>query len=226
MAQDLTGLYNLALSAVGSRESVSSPTEQSREAELCTIWYPHVRDQVLRAAPWGSARKNALLAILKERNYALDWADGDPEADWRFAYALPSDHLQPININGFQNFLISNHAGVPALVTNTEMARLTYTSRNIDIPQWDNDLFMAIAQALGAAISLNLHGKLPRKQEALQLANQLIAEARVRAANAQNHQYDSVPDWLMVRGVMGSVNPRFIYPNGPMLSWATLGGTP
>ena len=44
-------VYNLALNAVGERSNISSPTEQSRPAEVCSLWYSPVRDQVLAAVP-------------------------------------------------------------------------------------------------------------------------------------------------------------------------------
>lgn len=225
MAQDLVGLYNLAISAIGSRELVSLPDEESREATLCNLWYENVRNQVLRAAPWDSCRKNSLLAVLKERNFSVNWVEADPEGDYRFVYGLPADYLQPINLQSYQQFIITNYNGSRALVTNVERAILTYTSANVTISQWDNDLFVAVAYALGAAIGLNLHGKLPRAQAALQSANQMIAEARVRAANAQNVTYDHIPDWFLARGVGGTTVSRFIYASGPLLSVASVGGT-
>ena len=49
---DKTALFNLALNAIGARNNVASPTENSREAQVCSLWYPVVMGQVLSAAPW------------------------------------------------------------------------------------------------------------------------------------------------------------------------------
>lgn len=222
MAQDQTSLYNLAIGAIGSRSSISLPSEVSREAELCNQFYDKIRMQVMRAAPWENCRANKRLAVIKERNFSATWVDDDPEDGWRFRYGLPADFLQPINITSFQHFLISNYAEAPNLVTNVEAAILTYTRDNQNIAMWSNDLFMTVAQGLAAAICLPLNGKLVRKQEAVQMANQYIIEARLRSANMQNVQYDHIPDFLAVRGVSGSPPNKFIYPNGPLLSVATI----
>ena len=95
MATDETGMYNLALSVVGSESSVADPTEEAREAEVCRLWYSTVVESVLRAARWPSARAVIRLALLQERDFDVDWVAADPEPPWKYAYAYPSDMLRP-----------------------------------------------------------------------------------------------------------------------------------
>lgn len=78
MAQDLVSLYNMACSAIGTKARISLPTEKSREAEICQLWYPTVRDTVLSAAHWSSARAVASLALLADRDLNVGWVDVIP----------------------------------------------------------------------------------------------------------------------------------------------------
>ena len=61
---DEVGVYNLALNAIGERSNVSSPTENSRRAEVCRLWYESVRNHILGAAPWPEATSMDYLALL------------------------------------------------------------------------------------------------------------------------------------------------------------------
>ena len=79
MAQTVELLYNQALSLAGSKGQVTSATETSREALLCTTWYETVRDNVMKAAPWPSLMQDARLVEAAERNWGADWVSGDPD---------------------------------------------------------------------------------------------------------------------------------------------------
>ena len=61
------GIYNLALNAVGERSNLSATTENSRQAEVCRLWYEPVLEQILAAAHWPEATKIVYLAELAER---------------------------------------------------------------------------------------------------------------------------------------------------------------
>ena len=215
MAQDQVKLYNLALSAIGTRARVSSVTERSREAEICNEWYETVRDQVLRGAPWASCREVAQLTLHAERT-ETDWATGDPEPPWNYRYLLPNDFLYPRYLSAFENFVLTQVSGVAMLLTDSATPILTYTKRQEVPSAWDVDLWYALVQALAAHIAMPLHAKPGRAQVAIQNANDAIMNARVQAANADMIEYDSVPEWLLARGVMASSSiSRFIYPHGP-----------
>lgn len=230
MAQDLVGLFNLALSAIGTRSIVATPNEESREAEICNLWYPTVRDQVLRSAPWSSARGTARLALLKERDFDLDWEEGDPEPPWTFVFAQPSDMLYPRHLDSFQQFQLGIRrftvndvlTQTPAIYAHAETPLFVYTFRQDKMNYWDADLYSAVAQALAAAIALPLHGKAGRAQLAMESANNAIIQARVNAANESMTQLDHVPDWLAARGVSSTSSPSgYVYPNAPLLTPAT-----
>jgi len=219
VSQNLVNIYNLALNTAGTRSRVSTPDEGSREAEVCNLWYPLVRDTILRAAPWSSCRTTGQLALLKERDMSLAWAEGDPEPPWMYAYGLPSDFLYPRYLESFDTFVLGSLNSSNVLLANADPAVLIYTRRQEDPAMWDADLYYAVAQGLAAHIAMPLHGKPGRATGALQAANYAIVLAQTRAANENTVEYDSMPDWLLARGAMITNTPsRFIFQNGPLLS--------
>jgi hypothetical protein len=225
VAADEVSIYNLALDAVGTRNSVSATTEESREAEVCRLWFGPVRDLVLRAAPWTCAKAFARLALLKERDDTLEWAIDDPEPGFRYAYAGPSDMIRPRYLSSFQRFTMGIYGEQRAVMTQVQSAILVYTKRQATIPLWDSDLYMAVTKALAAAIAMPLHGKRQRASEAAAEANAMILQARVSDANSEENQFDTVPEWIAARGSAYN-NPlsRFYYPYGPLISLTELGG--
>lgn len=221
MAQDLVTLYNLALSAVGTRSRISSPDEESREAQLCRQWYPMVRDVTLRAAHWSSCRHVNTLSLDAQATEGTDWAEGDPEPPWLFRYNLPNDFLYPRWLSSYENFELTQHDNVIKLLTNTEEPILIYTKRQTIVSVWDVDLYNAVVMALAGSIAMPLHGKPDRARNALEEANMAITRARVQHANANMVTQDSVPDWLAQRGVnQYSAYSQFIYQYGPLFNTA------
>lgn len=223
MAMDEVTIYNMALNAVGTRNSVASPSEESREAEVCRLWFGPTRDQVLRAAPWPSAKAYARLAVLAERNDTLPWVASDPEPGFRFAYGFPQDLLAPRYLSSYGRFSTGTRGSVRALFSNEESVILFYTKSEPIIPLWDIALQMAVAHALAAYICLPLTGKTQRAKKAEDTANSLIYQAREQSANDDNDFLDTVPDWFTARGYAGSApSVRYYYPYGPAIAFSDL----
>lgn len=227
MAQSLVTLFNLALSAVGTRSIVSSASENSREAEICNLWYPTIRDNVLKAAPWPTARTMARLSLLAERDFTEVWAQGDPQNPWTFAYAAPTDMLHPQFLENYYPFELGVRRTMvgditvnqKVILTDVAEAGILYTYQGTDLSLWESDLFLAIAMGLASAVAMPLHGKPKNAEFALMQANKAIMDARVNAANQAMTRQDHIPDWLAARGVASLANPSgFIFPSGPLLS--------
>jgi hypothetical protein len=216
------GIYNLALNAIGARSNVTSPAENSREAEVCNLWFSPVRDQVLASASWPEATNMKYLAILKEADEDGDgiWALGDPRPGYQFVYSLPSDCLRPQYLSDFSRFLVTYYEpNQRAFHTNTVDAIFFYTMRLETISLWSSELQMAIVYALAANICMPLSGKPARAKMLADKANQLVLMARETAANTSNERYESIPDWISARGYSdGSSQTRFFYPYGSLLS--------
>lgn len=222
MASDLTGIFNEALSIAGGRVSISLPEENSREAELCRLWFPTIRDMVQRAAPWPSNKAFRRLAVVSMSG-GQAWVEGMPEPGFRYAYETPSDMLAPRYLTNFERFTVSIDAhGNKIINTNSTDAILCYSRRNDQVPSWDVSVSLAITHALGAAITMPLTGRRGAATEALDYANQKIMEARQLEQNQSEGTLESVPDWIAARGYGGGYTQvRYIYPETPLL---TLGG--
>lgn len=215
------GIYNLALNAIGERSNVSSPTENSRRAEVCNLWYDTVRDQVLEAAPWPEATAIEFLA-LKATMTEVAWAEGDPRTGYTYAYVLPADCLRPQYLDNFSSFMLTEREDERLLHTDQALATLVYTSRQANISMWSTSLKMAIAYGLAAHICMPLSGKPARASRLAEQANELITVARVNAANSGQETYESIPDWIQARGYSGASMTRYFYPVGGMLSASAL----
>jgi hypothetical protein len=224
---DKTALFNLALNAIGARSNVASPTENSREAQVCSLWYPVVQGAVFEAAPWPELTKFASLTLLDTRDSEAAWVNTNARPGYTFAYGLPTGFVRPQYLTNFDRFLMASYPGasgdVRALATNTEDAILAYTSATVDMDVWTNSLVLAMAYALASHVVMPLSGKVSRAKQMVDQANNLILQARDVAGNTSNEQFDSIPDWIAARGYSGTtVSQRYIYPYGDLLTVANV----
>ncbi len=220
MVPDEVSIFNLALNAIGGRSNLSSTTERDRGAEVCRLWYPVVRDQILAAAPWPSCKAFSRLALLRERPDA-EWTPQDPEPGYQFAYSSPNDMLHPRYLSDFSKFSLSSFTGnIKAINVNIESPVLVYTKRNYVVGSWESELQMAIAYGLAANIAMPVTGKAQRAQLMIQQANDLVLTARQNAANEGEETFETLPDWIQARGYTMPSITRFFYPMGALLTAA------
>lgn len=220
MVPDEVSIFNLALNAIGGRSNLSSTTERDRGAEVCRLWYPVVRDQVLAAAPWPSCKAFFRLALKSQRGDA-GWVQGDPEPGYIYAYSAPNDMLHPRYLSDYSKFSVSAFAGdIKVLNTNVPDPILVYTKRNYVVGSWESELQMAIAYGLAANIAMPVTGKAQRAQLMIQQANDLVLTARQNAANESDESYETLPDWIQARGYSMPSTTRFFYPMGALLTAA------
>lgn len=214
-------IYNLALNAIGARSNISLPTENSREAEVCRLWFSLVRDQIMAAAPWPEAMELAYLAQLKEADEDGDgeWAAGDPRPGYQFVYSLPADCLRPRYLTDFSRFLVTSYSdNRRALHTNVEQAALAYTKRLESVSLWNPELQMAIVYGLASHICMPLTGKTSRARLMVEQANDLLYAAREAGANTSDETHEAIPEWIAARGYNTSPQTRYFYPYGSLLS--------
>lgn len=215
MAIDQLTIWNLALSACGTRSTVASPTETTREARLCNQWYDDVRQLILQTAPWNSARKYSRLALIVERDDTLDWASTDPEPGFQYAYGQPSDLLRPRSTTTFAEFKPGIYGtSTKAIFTNEESPILQYTFDQQRVDLWEPGLRDAMAFALAAHIVTALTGQRTKLSDLVSQAQAKIMQARVDGANSQNPtMLETIPDWIAARGYSNN-NPssRYVFP--------------
>lgn len=126
-------IANRALAAVGTRSTISSLTEGSTEANNVALVYAPVRQQLLRAAPWGWAKATTTLSLWKAQpgtpentNAATTyWSNANPPPGWNYSYLYPSDAV-------FVRKVIGNLTAVADLAIPLYPAALSITA-----PSWD-----------------------------------------------------------------------------------------
>jgi hypothetical protein len=206
-------IWNMALSTVGSTNTVSTELENTPQANLCRLWYAQARRVVLKAASWPSATRTVALAVVSERDFSQAFATGDPQPPWRFAYSEPSDLLAPRYLSTFRQFARGFIGSQSCLFTNDEDALLTYTFDQTEAGRWDAGLRDAVISYLAARIAPGITGKANARRELLSDAYSIIQTHQTDLANEQDVQFISLPEAIAARGYSGSPQQtRFFYP--------------
>lgn len=218
MTTSLTEVFNLALSACGSRGLVSNPDEQSREAALCRLWLPKTRDHILMTAPWPSARKYARLSLQHVREPAEPWVADDPAPGRARLFALPPDLLLPLHLQSFRHFEYQGGQ----ISADEEFPILYYNARIESPADWDPQLSDAIIHYLAARIARPLTGKSSVVQEQFEIARLHIDAMITAVANMQEPRHESLPDWIAARGFAAPLQTRYHYPFAQLNAEASL----
>lgn len=222
MTTTVLGIYNAALSAIRAKGRLSSLTDRSREREECDIWYPLIRDRVQEAAYWPGCRTTARLALLQQRNTALDWAAGDPETQYHFSYSLPANYLRAWYIDSFESFTLSFDSTRTSRVLNTNVSEavLVYAAVQDNPVFWTPGQRQATIYALAAAIAGPISGQNSLQELNYNLADAAIMQARSDAQMAQNFIPETLPPALAARGYSNPDRTRYYYPYGSLFSEA------
>lgn len=220
-------ICNRALSEMGARTVISSLSETSAAAVQCSLFYSTLRRQLLRAAPWGFARKTEALTT-------LGLLSDDPPASpfpWLAKYLYPADCVKlryilpsmqvststPISIptvgvpvwagNGapsrsWRFIVASDDSVVPSrtvLLANIDSAIAVYTKDETDPERFD-DLFQnALSMALANKLCMPLSGNVALKQGFAQMAEAAITQARAADGNEALASTDHIVDWMVFR---------------------------
>lgn len=224
-------IYNHACAAVGTRGSIVSLVEASRERTLCDTFYATVRRQVLCAHHWAAGLRGSRLTQIVARDFAVEWdVDDHPLPPWAYSYEYPEDMLHPRYLTTYENFTLAtqargNNPRVQAILcdrggtTEAERPILIYTADEEDTDLWTIGLATAVYMALAAHICKPLTGSTRKQQGLLEEANRQIMIARMADANSEMFPQEHIPDWLAARGISGPTNPnRFIYPVGSLFT--------
>jgi len=224
MAYSELQLYNLAVDAIGGTGTIETTSEVSREAELCSRWFTPVRDQVLRAAHWHSAKKFARLAEIAERTED-SWVPGNPTPGYTHGFALPSDCIIPRFLTTYARFDYSIFDANRHMLSVSDANPLLCYTAKIPPQLFDDGLARAVYTALAAFICEPLTGASQKARMRLQEANDAILTARDQNAEMSHQPFSHIPDFIAARGYgTPSFGQNFIYPYGPTFSAGDIGG--
>lgn len=196
-------ICNMALRHLGITNMIASLTERTKEAKACSLFYPQVRDETLRDAPWPFATRFPLLAVV----------DDDPTAEWLYSYRYPSAcitlrrlvdtiSLQKITLfNSDEGVIRYPTVQIPHInyrITRDDTGLLILTSQQgplyceiteqvTDPTQYPPDVTQAMAMKMAGYISPSVAGNdvLKLGERAFQMYSLMIARARQNAGNEQ-----------------------------------------
>lgn len=169
-------ICNLALSHVGDSANVASisPPDGSKQAALCSQFYPVARDEALEAHTWSCATVRAAGAVVTNQS-----------TSWAYAYAQPANALRIVSVlpTGYQDeetdtqayILEQDGSGNGVIYTNTPSAILRFIVRVTDTTKFSTMLVMAISRRLASYLAGPL----------------LKGKVGYQVGQAQNSAYDS-----------------------------------
>lgn len=224
MATSDVAICNLALSAVGTRSSIASMTEDSVEARECNLHYTPALEAVLASAHWNFARKQGTATLLKDGS--IVGTTNPPPPPWLYEYGYPDDCLgvryvlpQLASAQGVVpgSVPVESVASAPVyfimssdtdqsgndrnvLLTNQPQAILVYTKRITNPNLFDAPFVDAFALYLASRVAFQLTGDRQLARDIFGRADDLTKSARASNGNEGITVIDSVPDWIRVRG--------------------------
>ncbi|WGL96483.1 hypothetical protein [Arsenophonus nasoniae] len=193
-------ICNLALSRVGNSRFINSFREKRKEAEQCSLHYPHCRDTVLTDFPWNFALKRIALA---------DSGNSPPE--WQYAYSYPTDCMKAIAIirpgdkyslpDQAINFQVgSDEAGTSKLIyCDQPKAWLRYVARVTDVNMFDAIFIDALAWRLSAELARSLASNANIGNESFQLYQLAIENAAAHSLSESSEPTDYIDEFTAAR---------------------------
>lgn len=172
----IVDICNEAMDLLGAA-TITSLTENSKEARLCNRRFETVRDSVLRSHPWNIAVTRRQLARDSEA----------PAFGFSFQFTLPTDPYC-LRVLSFWNSTVNNEIAAydsnvmfkiegRKVLSNEDSCSITYLARVTDTEQYDSLLSSAVAHKLAAETAYAITGS-----NSISQAMQVMYESRLREA--------------------------------------------
>lgn len=213
--QNLRNLFNQALTTIGNAPEVTNPEGAGRSLDLLKLWYPVARHAVFTAAHWPCLRVYKRLSLAATRDPDLSWTNADPAPEFLYAFAYPSNMLQPQHMADFSPFRLGRLGSERVVMSNSLTPVLAYTMDDDSPANWDPDVYRCVVWSLAACLNMQKNGKMALTQKLEQQVVAMVDQANENAANADDTYYESIPSFWAGTGFsvpIGSQAPRFFYP--------------
>jgi hypothetical protein len=204
MSASDASICNMALSHLGHDKQITALTDRSTEARACNTWYEQCRNEVLRARPWPFATVLADLALVTDFSDNTD-PGYDVNAEWTFAYAVPSDSLRVLrlpygssrnatNDTTAKYRIKRNTSGGSLIYTDQDSATVEYIALVEDPNDFAPDFIAALSHLLAARICplVTTEGRTEKQQFQFLLYRQMLGVASATAGNEEAP--DVLPD--------------------------------
>lgn len=137
MSATSTNIANLALHSLGVSR-ITSLSDDSEQARVLNDIYEHIRDEMMEIHPWN-------FSIVYSDSLAQN--DDDPNFDYDYSYALPSDCLRVIELEDAEdNFKVVGDN----LYTDTSSPKIKYISLVTTTGNFSKSFVTALAARLAA----------------------------------------------------------------------------
>ena len=164
-------IVNNALSILGA-STISSLTEDTKNARISNQRFENVRNRVFRAHPWNCLIKRVQLA---ENSTA-------PVVEFANAFALPSDFLRVLKIhNGTTDSVASDmpyKIEQKNIITDESTVYLVYVAKDTDPTNYDTYLYEVLAYQLAADMCYSITNNATLAKNLLVDADEKLREAR------------------------------------------------
>jgi len=189
-------ICNFALSHIGASATIASLTEQSEEAFHCNLLYANTRDSVLRAHPWGFAKRHVALSDI-----------GSPQGNWSYRYAYPNDCIYAREI------LQTTTGGDPidfevglgdsfnarTINTNQKQATLIFTYKVTNTLAFDPTFINALSWLLAANLAMPLTRDKDKMAVSQNIYQSVINEAQTLNTNESHEDINKEASWITGR---------------------------
>jgi hypothetical protein len=139
-------MCNSALNQLGAA-SITSLTDNSKNARLCNERYETIRDAVFRSHPWNS--------LIKRQQLAQDTTT--PAWGFKYQFTLPSDSLRVLAIDAYNSdYKVEGRK----ILSNESTIKLIYVSTITDPNEMDVLLRETISAALAADLAYSITANL------------------------------------------------------------------
>lgn len=165
-----TDLANRALSYIGESKISNIDDTGSKAARVCKEFLGDIIKEVLRSFRWNCATRRAELSEILPA----------PTIGPSHAYALPTDFIRLLEVNGEQwngSEQFQEIEGRRRLVTSSNSAKIRYIA-SIGVVDFDPMLAESIATKLAMVISVPLTANLNMQSQMANLYNRAIKQAR------------------------------------------------
>lgn len=183
MATTFVEIANRAITYLGGT-TITSLTDDTKEARSCNRLFEQTRDQLLRDHPWNFALARASLAANATT----------PLYEYANAYDFPDNCLRIIEVDTTEEWKVE---GRQVVTDSTAPLNIVYVQRVSDPNLFDTKFIEAFSMRLAADIGYEITASQTVVQQAETKYRQLIQEARL--VDAQESLSESENTWLEAR---------------------------
>jgi hypothetical protein len=212
MSLSEAGICNLALSHLGHDKQITALTDNTTAARACNTWYEQCRNEVLRAKPWPFATTLADLALVADFTDDTDPLY-DANAEWTYAYAVPSDSLRVLRLpygssrnaspETTAKYRIKRQStGGQLIYTDQDDATAEYIITVTDPGEFPSDFVAALSHLIASRICplVVSEGHAEKRHEQYGLYLQTLGVASAAAANEETPDLPPDCTYLSTRG--------------------------